>query len=208
MNQNYSLNKDIAIKEIIKFFPDDFKIVSLAENARSLYHWVKISSILDSCFPMFGSMGQELAMGLGVAIGSSNYTQRKTLVITSDGSFLSNTNTLFTTAFFKPKNFIVILLDNEKHMITGGQPSASKIADLCKFAESCLFKSFFVKTRQELKKNLTLFRNYDGPLFLQVKINDKKATTENISELPPLLFFRFSNYITQLHGKNKKISIR
>src|SRR3990167_2544050 len=117
MNQNYSLNKDTVIKSVIKFFPDDFKIVSLAENARSLYYWAKISSILDSCFPMFGSMGQELAMGLGVALGSSGKNKRKTLVITSDGSFLTNTNTLFTSAFFKPKNLIIILLDNEKHQI-------------------------------------------------------------------------------------------
>ena len=208
MNQANNLNKDTVIKEVINFFSDDFKIISLAENARSFYHWARVLAILGSCFPMFGSMGQELAMGLGIAIGSLSHTKKKTIVITGDGSFLANTNSLFTCAFFKPKNLIVILFDNEKHLVTGGQPSASKLTDLCKFAESCLFKSFFVKTQPELKNALALLKKSAGPHFLQVKINDEKATTENILELPPLLFSRFSNYIISSYGKNKKISSR
>lgn len=195
MNQ-YILTKDIVFSEIINYFPNDFKITSLAENARSFYYYCKKKNIEKSAFFMLGSMGQELSMGLGVSIGMAGKTMNKCVVISSDGSFLSNTSSLFTIGVMKPKDLIIILLDNEKHHITGGQVTASKFISLFEVATTCHFSSHIVKNEDDLRKSFTIAKKDKNPVFIQVKINDTVPFSADIDELPVNIYRNFSRYIT------------
>ena len=194
--RNYKLNKDIVFLEIIRHFPEDFKITSLAENARAFYYYAKKNNIQSSSFFMLGSMGQELSMGLGLSLGVKNVKDKKCIVISSDGSLLSNTNALFTVGVLKPKKLVILALDNEMHRITGKQPTASRFINLCGIAKVCHFKTYLVLNKKELIKTFKAVKKQSGPIFVQIKINDKKALSEKrIAELPAVIFRNFSENI-------------
>ena len=202
----YGLTKDIVFELILKFFKNDFKITSLAENARSCYYYCRKKGLTHTSFSMLGSMGQELSMGLGVSLALRKHESRKTVVITSDGSLLSNTNSFFTIGIMKPSSLIVICLDNEKHLATGGQETASKYVDLQKIAAICNFDSYRVENKTKLIQVFKQIGNKNRPIFIQVKVNDKKAKSENIREMPVIIFQNFSSYIqNKKNDKNQKI---
>jgi len=190
----YKLNKEQVFQTIAEFFPDDFKITSLAENARAFYLLARKKGIKESCFPMLGSMGQELSMGLGVALGSAK-TGKKCVVISSDGSLLSNINTFILYAILKPENLVVILLDNEVHGITGGQPTGSKYVKLTEIGKTCHMDSYLISKEDEMEKTFKEIKKKKNMAFVQVKINTKVPPSEHIKEPLPSLFYTFSEYI-------------
>lgn len=207
MESQYVLTKDIVFSEIVKQFPDDVKVTSLAENARAFYHYAKKINVQDSTFFMLGSMGQEVSMGLGVSIGIKDAAELRCIVISSDGSFLSNLPALMTISLMKPSKMILLVLDNEMHRITGGQVTASRAVSLCNIARECGMEAYLVHTIEELKQAFRKAKQEEGPIFIQIKINAKVAHSEEIEEAPAVLFHNFSNYIQQhRYDKRTKIS--
>src|SRR5260370_21007946 len=79
------------------------------------------------------SMGQPLAIGLGLALGVSE----RVVVIEGDGSMLMGFSGLSTVGHLKPSNLVVLVLDNGVYLATGGQPTAARDTDLVGVARAC-----------------------------------------------------------------------
>jgi sulfopyruvate decarboxylase subunit beta len=70
----------------------------------------------------FGAMGQCSSIGLGIAIGRPDV---RVICLDGDGSLLMNLGSLCTIAAETPKNYVLMVWDNEVHQTTGGQATAT-----------------------------------------------------------------------------------
>ncbi len=111
-----------AIESILKGVePEDIIISSTGMTSRELYN-IKDRPLN---FYMMGSMGNALAIGLGIAINTS----RKVIVINGDGSALMSLGTMVQHNNLHPKNLYHAILDNNAHNSTGGQSTISDKID-------------------------------------------------------------------------------
>jgi thiamine pyrophosphate-dependent acetolactate synthase large subunit-like protein len=73
-------------------------------------------------FPMLGSMGLAVSIGLGVALAQP---QRRVIALEGDGSILMNLGCLATVAQVAPPNLMIVIWDNGSYQITGKQRTAT-----------------------------------------------------------------------------------
>ena len=108
----------------------DLLIATTGYTGRELY------SIGDkpNQFYTVGSMGCASSLALGVAISSK---KNRVITLDGDGALLMRMGALATIGYYRPKNFLHILLNNELHESTGGQSTVSHSIDFCKIAISC-----------------------------------------------------------------------
>ncbi len=76
-------------------------------------------------FYMMGSMGNALAIGLGIAM----HVKRRVIVINGDGSVLMSLGTMLTAKRLNLQNLCHYILDNNCHESTGGQKTVSDLID-------------------------------------------------------------------------------
>jgi thiamine pyrophosphate-dependent acetolactate synthase large subunit-like protein len=88
-------------------------------------------------FYLWGAMGSAALVGLGLAQARP---ERPVLVVTGDGEQLMGLGGLATIAVAKPRNLVILVLDNEHFGETGMQPSHTrKGLDLAAVAAACGF---------------------------------------------------------------------
>lgn len=73
-------------------------------------------------FYMLGSMGLACPIALGVALAQPG---RFVVALEGDGSLLMQLGCLATIGTLRPKNLLVVVMDNACYQITGGQPTAT-----------------------------------------------------------------------------------
>ncbi|HEX9579722.1 MAG TPA: thiamine pyrophosphate-dependent enzyme [Gemmatimonadales bacterium] len=96
---------------------DDDVVVAAMGAARE---WMTLSSHpLDWIF-VPSSMGQATSLGLGLALARPD---RRIIVLNGDGSMLMNLGSLVTITSQRPRNLVVIVLDNGVYEVTGAQPT-------------------------------------------------------------------------------------
>jgi thiamine pyrophosphate-dependent acetolactate synthase large subunit-like protein len=140
-------------------------------------------------FYMLGSMGLACPIALGVALAQP---QRKVVALEGDGSLLMQLGALATIAAQKPKNLIIVVMDNQSYQITGVQPTATAFgADLVAIARGAgvaqsewaadedLFDELFARALAE-----------DGPSLIVVRIDDKPGVSTTERD-PPRITDRF-----------------
>lgn len=108
--------------EVVKYIMsevgmDDIVIASTGYISREVFH-VKDRALN---FYMMGSMGNALAIGIGMAMNLRN----KVIVINGDGSVLMSLGTMVTRGSIHLPNLIHHIIDNGCHESTGGQPTNS-----------------------------------------------------------------------------------
>lgn len=138
---------------------------------------------------MLGSMGLASSIGLGVALSVPN---KKVVVIDGDGNVLMNLGSLTTIGKLCPKNLIHIVLDNESHDSTGGQPTASMIAKLEEIAKASGFKATRrVYNIEQLEEAMRKLLTSDGPSFLLVKVKRGGESVPRVPHEPEVVKDRF-----------------
>ena len=80
----------------------------------------------DLNFYMMGSMGCALAIGVGIAYARPDLMVK---VISGDGSAMMSLNTMALHKKMGLVNLTHIILDNNAHATTGGQPTCSDVVD-------------------------------------------------------------------------------
>lgn len=95
----------------------------------------ELNSLHDSeqHFYMVGSMGSASAIGLGAAL----HTKKPVVVLDGDGAALMRLGTMATIGRMRCENLTHIILDNQAHDSTGGQPTGSDNIDFPGIAAAC-----------------------------------------------------------------------
>ncbi len=149
----------------------------------------------ENQFYMVGSMGCELAFGLGIALSKP---QKKDVVLDGDGALLMRTGSMATVGAYKPKNLIHILIDNEVHDSTGGQGTVTGGVSFGAIAKGFGYTNVLGTDKLEvMKEQLMNLKNVDaGPVFFHAKT--KKGSPEKLGRpkvTPAEVSVRFSRFI-------------
>lgn len=144
-------------------------------------------------FYMLGSMGLASSIGLGLALSQPN---KKIVILDGDGNILMNLGSLATIGNLAPKNLIHIVLDNECHDSTGGQPTVSNTTKLEKTAEAAGYKGVkMVEDRKTLKQTVVQLQDLTGPSLVLVKTERGGKAPPRVPHEPEIITRRFSTSV-------------
>ena len=124
----------------------------------------------DHNYYLWGAMGAAALIGLGLAQAQP---KKRVLVITGDGEQLMALGGLATIAVAKPRNLIIVVIDNGHFGETGMQISHTGLGiDLAKVAAACGFQRAATLTRMgEVEKLAGEIRELaDGPSLYVIKV--------------------------------------
>jgi phosphonopyruvate decarboxylase len=143
---------------------------------------------------MVGSMGCASSIGLGLAL---TQPRKNIIIIDGDGALLMRLGSMATNSFYSPKNMLHILLDNNSHDSTGGQPTVSNNVDFIGVASSVGYPvSVCAHDLDELEDFIKKWKNDNGLTFLYLKI--AKGSKKNLGRptiMPCEIKERLMNYI-------------
>lgn len=119
-------------------------------------------------FYMIGSMGLAPSIALGIALARP---ERLVVVFDGDGNVLMGAGSLATVAAKRPRRFVHLCFDNERHASTGGQRTSSAVVPLERLAEAAGY-AFAARATDEGGFRAALARAFatDGPAFVLVKV--------------------------------------
>ena len=122
----------------------------------------------------FGAMGQCSSIGLGIALARPGV---RVICLDGDGSLLMNLGSLCTIATTAPRNYALIVWDNEVHQTTGGQPTATAFrSNLAAMARGAgVEKVLEARTEEELRAVYERLFSEDGPFVVGVKVAPGRA---------------------------------
>lgn len=143
---------------------EDIVISTTGKSSRELY------TLEDSAdhFYMVGSMGCATPLGLGLAL---NLPSHRVIVLDGDGALLMRMGNLATAGVFAPPNFLHIVLDNEAHDSTGGQPTFSGEIDFATMARACGYaEAHDIDSLERLEAVLQQSPHVTGPVFIRMRI--------------------------------------
>jgi thiamine pyrophosphate-dependent acetolactate synthase large subunit-like protein len=152
---------------------------------------------------LLGSMGNALAVGLGLALA---LPRRKVIVLESDGSLLLSLFNLPTLANLNPPNLAVFVFDNESYSGTRiSYPTATAgKTDLAGMARAAgIEHATSVRTLDEFKAAAGPALRENGLRFIVCKVEEslghRKITRTNM-DLPENKY-RFVRYLERTEGK-------
>ncbi len=137
---------------------------------------VDLQSIVDrplNCYT-YGAMGQCSSIGLGIALARPDV---RVICLDGDGSLLMNLGSLCTIATEAPRNYALLIWDNEVHQTTGGQPTATAArTSLAAIARSAgIEKAMDVRGEEDLRRAYDRMFGEDGPFVACVKVSKGRA---------------------------------
>tara|TARA_Y200000002_G_scaffold378483_1_gene385947 strand:+ start:3057 stop:3641 length:585 start_codon:yes stop_codon:yes gene_type:complete len=161
-----TLNRREAVKRILNE-RDNYLVVS---GLGSPTYDVHAAGDNDKNFYLWGGMGGAAMVGLGLAIARP---EKNIIVLTGDGEQLMGMGSLATISVQKPKNLMVIVLDNEHYGETGVQESHTfHNVDLVGIAKaSGCPKSLLITDQNDLNHLLKLKRTLSCFTFVVIKVS-------------------------------------
>ena len=171
MENKTLLDRKLALPKLIGNTNRFLIISGLAGPAKDIGYLTQES---PNTFLFGGAMGGAIPTALGLAVSRPS---ERVLCVTGDGDLLMSMGSLATIASVKPKNLIIICIDNGLYQETGGQKSHTGLGvNLSKVAEGCGIPNVFsIVNEQELNKgSLLIDNNLDGPIFILLKVGEEK----------------------------------
>lgn len=166
-------------------------VVTCAATSRELAH-VQDS---DNHLYLLDSMGLvgSVAAGLALALTDRN---KKVVAIEGDGSLLMNPNVLFTDAVLRPRNLIIVLLDNGVFGSTGNLPTYAGNIDLGSIAAALDHEVRRADDAETLRAGLEELLRVDGPSLLHVRTEVGNTEVEKLLVDPVDVRTRFTSWLT------------
>ena len=171
MENKTLLDRKLALPKLIGDTNRFLIISGLAGPAKDIGYLTQES---PNTFLFGGAMGGAMPTALGLAVSRPS---DRVLCVTGDGDLLMSMGSLATIASVKPKNLIIICIDNGLYQETGGQKSHTGLGvNLSKVAEGCGIPNVLrIVNEQELNKgSLLIDNNLDGPIFILLKVSEEK----------------------------------
>lgn len=166
-----------AIQKIMELITDEIVVCNLGHPAQELF----IVKDRPQNFYMLGSMGLASSIGLGIALSFN----KKVIVIDGDGSVLMNLGSLTTIGVNQPKNYVLVIIDNEAYGSTGFQPTfTSQGLRLDRLAKACnIHKTFSITREEEIIETMKMIvASEDGPYCVVIKT--EKGVPDNLPLIP------------------------
>ena len=152
-----------ATNEILAVIGDELVICNIGHPSQEIF---KLRDRPEN-FYMFGSMGLSSSIGLGVAMAQD----RKVIAMDGDGSVTMNMGTLATIGLVRPKNYMLIIIDNKAYGSTGFQRSFT--ADNLRLEDvatgSGVEKVVVITEQEQIASTISSLLKEDGPHVIVIK---------------------------------------
>jgi thiamine pyrophosphate-dependent acetolactate synthase large subunit-like protein len=121
-------------------------------------------------FYLWGGMGAAAMLGLGLALAQPT---RRVVVVTGDGEMLMGLGAFATIGAKSPKNFSLVVIDNEHYSETGMQPThTQRGVSMTGVAKACNFPNAeTIYTEQEMAKAVPEIFGGKELVFRDIKVN-------------------------------------
>jgi len=189
------LDRPDALRLIDAAFPQQPMVLTLGGTIREMLAVVGRKANHLYCLD---SMGQPLAIGLGLAIGLAGHPRgEKVVIVEGDGSVLMGFSALATVGHLKPGNLVLLVLDNGVYLATGGQATAARDTDFASVARACGWADArdVESTPEGLHAALDWALGADGPLLLRVQVSTVQPKTDFFLEDPVVLARAFEGWL-------------
>jgi sulfopyruvate decarboxylase subunit beta len=189
------LERPDALRVIDAAFPEVPIVLTLGRTIREMLAVVGRKANHLYCLD---SMGQPLAIGLGLAVGLAGRPRgERVVVVEGDGSLLMGFSALATVGHLKPRNLVLVVLDNGVYLATGGQPTAARDTDFSSVARACGWADArdVESTLDGLREALDWTKSLDGPLLLRMQVGTLQPKTDFFLEDPVVLAREFENWL-------------
>jgi len=149
-------------------------------------------------FYNIGSMGCASSIGLSIALQKP---KNRVIVFDGDGAAIMQMGAFSTIGKYLPSNFVHIIIDNEAHESTGGQPTNSKNVKFIDIAKASSYKwNIEVNTKEELIKVLDHIHNQNGPILIVIKTKLHSESDLKRPDKPPKQYKEeFMKYLSNLN---------
>ena len=166
--QNFEMVREDAVKAIVDTLDQkDIVVSTTGKTSRELFEYRVARKEQPRDFYTVGSMGCASAIGFGIALKNPH---KKIFVLDGDGAALMEFGSWGTIGHYASPNLYHILIDNEAHDSTGGQPTVSATVNFENVARATGYKDVVpISSSAGLVATLKHFRNKQGPALLIVK---------------------------------------
>jgi phosphonopyruvate decarboxylase len=127
-------------------------------------------------FYTVGSMGCASAIAFGIGLAQS---KKRVFVIDGDGATLMQLGTLATIGHYKNRNLKHIIIDNNSHESTGGQPTVSNTVDFEDIGKACGYDFVVTVEDEESLVNILKDIELNNQLSLVI-IKSKKGSRPDL----------------------------
>ena len=157
------------------------------------YVWSNVCDRPEN-FYLEDAMGLALPLALGLAVAQP---ERRVVAVEGDGGLMMHLGALITVGSVAPRNLTVLLVNNNIHAASGGQPLTNTALDLTELARSTgIGRTASVGSLETLRGLLPSALAEEGPSILVLATEpDVPPATPAFPMNPPLTKQRFMDAI-------------
>ena len=112
-------------------------------------------------------MGHSSSIALGVAL---NAPTKRIWCVDGDGAVLMHMGAMAILGYFKPENYVHVLINNSAHETVGGMPTVADRMDFVAIAKGCGYQNAVsVDSFDDLDSELQKAKNMNKLSFIEVK---------------------------------------
>lgn len=169
----------------------DTLVVTSLGNAS--YVWSNVCDRPEN-FYLEDAMGLALPLALGLAVSQPH---KRVVAVEGDGGLMMHLGTLITVGSVAPRNLTVLLVNNNIHAASGGQPLTNTGLDLAELARSAgIGKAQRVASLETFRTLLPPALAEEGPFFLVLATEpDIPPAKPAFPMNPPMMKQRFMDAI-------------
>lgn len=169
---HYEMVREDAVKILADCLgPRDVIVSTTGGASRELFEYrVALGrEHLGQDFFTVGSMGHASQIALGIALAQP---ERQVFCLDGDGALIMHMGALTVIGTHRPRNLKHVIINNGAHDSVGGQPTAGFDIDIPAIARACGYViASKAETRDELRVQLNILRESQGPSLLEVRVN-------------------------------------
>ncbi|MCL1865328.1 MAG: phosphonopyruvate decarboxylase [Spirochaetes bacterium] len=168
---NFVMSREEALQTVVDLLgKDDVVISTTGKLSRELFEYRESKGEgHEKDFLTVGSMGHSISIALGVALSKPG---RLVYCLDGDGAVIMHMGSMTNIGASGLKNIRHIIFNNGAHESVGAQPTAAFLIDIPQIAMGCGYKKAkSVSDITELKQVLKTFRDEEGPVLLEIKVN-------------------------------------
>lgn len=193
-----------ALRRIVEATPEDSSLLI----ATTGYTARELSAIADRPNQLYvvGSMGCASSLALGVSLARDSV---RVVVVDGDGAALMRMGNFATLGSYGGDRLVHVVLDNESHESTGGQPTVSSAISFAGVAAACGYGLALEGDEIGLLDQIFAAEGVLGPRFAALKIragNDGEPPRPKLS--PESVCARFSEHVRRIDGMRELGGLR
>jgi len=179
------LSREEALQGILASISERAIVVATTGKlSRELNELRETTDLAGRDFLTVGGMGHASAIALGIA---RETPERLVICLDGDGALQMHLGASALIGECAPKNFVHVLINNGIHESVGGQKIAASKINYANLAIAFGYRNYqLVESFMEIQETFYQCHGFDGPCFIEVRVNSKSRKNLSRPKANPL----------------------